>query len=253
MMDKTLTGAGWNVSITPVGNLVCLSQSAIPVVLVPNGTIDAAGNITLATALPTTYAQGAFIRLPAGAIDSGQSGLYWCTFSSSTVGVVWAEGFIDPSVPFVNRAPIVSTRAIGSGVAYTQTTAAEITLCNINVPANSIGSNGRLHMTVWGGNNNSAGAKIYRSRISSTLLYERSRSTTIVESWFGTLRNRGDMQRQITMLNNYTNEPASAGTAVFVYPQVDTRVDRQFTVSGQIATATDWIAIEVVSLEILPS
>ena len=78
---------------------IILAQSAVPLGLLPSGTVAADGTITLATALPTTYSGGMWGRLPAGAVVGGAAGLYWIVFSSTAVGAV-KTSFADPAAPF---------------------------------------------------------------------------------------------------------------------------------------------------------
>src|SRR5574337_1133130 len=98
------------IATIPAGTKVpyILAQSGVPVIVVPNGTVDANGTITLGTALSIVYAGGAWIRLPAGAVVGGSAGLYWCVFSFTTQGQVYTH-FADKAAIFI---PVVPTGAL---------------------------------------------------------------------------------------------------------------------------------------------
>lgn len=103
-----------------LGLPLSLAQSGVPVVLPSSGTITSGGAITLLTALPATYSGGAWIYLPAGAVVGGSAGLYYCLFSSATVGAVKTNYVAAGSTAFTPYIPDGAlVAAVGSGSAYT--------------------------------------------------------------------------------------------------------------------------------------
>lgn len=119
-------------------------DTAVPAILPSSGTVAANGQITLSTALPLTYSGGCWLYLPATALASGISGMYYAVFSSTTVGTVYTN-YGDPAVGFIPTIPSgILTPAVGTGVAYTQTTAADISVMSKLLPGNYLGANGTL-------------------------------------------------------------------------------------------------------------
>ncbi len=222
------------------------AQTGVPVSVVPSGTVAADGAITLGTALATTYAGGAWIRLPAGAVVGGLAGLYWCVFSSTTVGAV-KTNFVDTSAPFTPYVPTGAlTAAIGSAVAYTQTTGAPITVANVTIPARSMGEYGALRQQHRFSILNNANNKTLAGKFGASIVSPNSLGASIAGlSNTGTVRNRGVLNRQEAANGTDTTAP--------MYPAVDTSADVAWTYTVQLATATDYVTLEGFLLELLPS
>ena len=131
----------------PYPSAVTLAQTAIPSILVPNGTVATNGAITLGTALSAIYA-AAWIYLPAGAVVGGAAGLYYATFSSTTVGQVYTN-YVNPAstqlIPAISAGTPVA--AVGSNSAYTTVVATDTPLATIDVPGLLMGANGRIRVT----------------------------------------------------------------------------------------------------------
>lgn len=227
-----------------------IGQSAVPVILAPNGTVAADGTITLGTALPTIYAN-AWVRLPAGAVVGGLAGLYFAAFSSTTVGRI-KTNFVDASTAFTPYIPTGTVAAVGSGSAYTQTTAADITLANINVPGGLMGANGALRNLAKFATNNTAGAKGAKCLYASTPV---SQNTTIT-SQLGydlrcSLQNRGVLNQQLGTGDN--NDAGNSFIGTHRVASNDTSISQPLTFIGQIAVATDYIILEGFTVEVLPA
>lgn len=232
-----------------------LAQSAVPVCLAPNGTVATNGIVTLGTALPATYAGGIWLRLPANAVVGGSAGLYWAVMSSTTQGQVYSN-FADPAsefIPFVPASPLVA--AVGSNSAYTQSTGADVTLVNVTLPGSSLGITGALHGSCVLVNNNTAGNKILTGKIGSTSFYgPKTRTTSTGETFSGMLvRNRGVANRNMTFINTVPNDGGNSVAGNPAILDVNTEVDLSITITGQIATATDFIILEASTFEVLPS
>lgn len=227
-----------------------LAQSAVPVILAPNGTVAADGTITLGTALPTTYS-GAWVRLPAGAVSGGAAGLYWATFSSTTVGAVKSL-FADPAQPFT---PYVSSgvlvAAVGSGAGYTQTTNANITLVNLTVPGGVMGPNGQLVDTREFSYNTAVGTKSISVNFGGSGVMGSNRTTAGGHDQFTSrIKNRG-------LQNSNSAYSASEASTSAVVPyanfNINTAVDQSYVLTGNIDTATNYVVIESFLLQVLPS
>lgn len=234
-----------------VGFPQILKQSAVPVILAPNGTVAVNGTVTLGTALPVIYAN-AWVRLPAGAVVGGLAGLYYATFSSTTVGVITTT-FIDPATAFTPYIPTGTVAAVGSGSAYTQTTAADITLANITVPGGLMGVNGVLRIEPLFNSPNSANNRITKATVAGNVLYNvtMASGTANAEPRIK-FRNRGSLSSNMSGLafvnSLLSNNPANIG-----YYSVNTAIDQALVFTSQIAVATDYIVLEGFTVEVLPA
>lgn len=186
-----------------------LAQSAIPVCLAPNGTVATDGIVTLGTALPTTFSGGIWLRFPANAIVGGAAGMYWAVMSSTTQGQVYTN-FADTAtefIPFIPGGPLVA--AVGSNAAYTQTTAADITLVNVTLPAGALNNIGELLGRIGYTVNNSAGSKAGRFFFGAQLVGAGVLTMTTVTGGLNSfsLWNAGQTNSQISrgQLNLSTN------------------------------------------------
>lgn len=109
-------------------NLLELTTAkSVPVGLPVSGsTIGANGTLTLASALPLTFADGPlgiWMFFPAGAVVGGPAGFYWTVMTSATVGQVYTN-YVDPTLQTTWPAEPTGglTLAVGSGAAFTQST-----------------------------------------------------------------------------------------------------------------------------------
>lgn len=220
-----------------------LAQSAVPVILAPNGTVATNGTITLGTALPTIYSGGAWVRLPAGAVSGGLAGLYWTVFSSTTVGAV-KTNFVDVATAFTPYIPSGTlVAATGSNAAYTQTTASDITLANITVAGGMMGPNGALRFhSAWEANNN-ANAKTYKPFFGGVQMDSNSITTALHASPTMSVKNRGVLTSQLYSFNTTFN----------AFKSIDTSTDKALTFTGNLAVATDYIVLEGFIVEVLPA
>lgn len=222
-----------------------LGQSGIPAIVVPNGTVATNGTITAGTALPLTYPQ-AWIYLPAGAVSGGSAGWYYCEFSSTTVGQVYTAYKATMDTPYV---PAVKTAAVGSNSSYTQTTSADIQLGGVTVPANQLGTNGGLEYFGFFSYNNSAGAKTAKVKFGTGVVVSSAPTTTTGLTVRKKLQNRAAASQVI----HATLETGAAVSTAPTLLSVDTTADVVASLTGQLATATDYIILENWSIEAIPA
>jgi hypothetical protein len=230
---------------------VNIEQSGIPVIIPANGTVAATGIITLTIALPVIY-PAAWIYLPAGAIAGGAAGLYYCQFTSTTVGKVYAH-YVDASlnvrfVPYVQNSPTV---AIGSGSAYTQTTS-EVNLVSILIPGGTLGPNGMVIADVLGSTLNDANNKTFNIKFSSFYFFTLVLTTApglIIKKWF---QNRGNSQQVSPPVGNFGCGALTA--AIPILGAIDTTQDQYIKLTGQVAVpASDYLVYESFAVQLLPS
>lgn len=228
-----------------------LAQRAVPVIIVPNGTVATNGTITLGTALAIIYAN-AWIYLPDGAVVGGSAGLYFCQFASTTVGQVFTN-FNDASSAFV---PDVITsglaNAVGSNSAYTQTVATELTVASVTIPAGAIGNNGSLtHHSRWSWINNGNNKYLYayigvtRAGLLPTV------STTSSGNYLITGYNRGVNNSQIWGAGN--SDASGTSTGALLTSAENTANDLICSFKARLVDVTDYIVLEAFRVEVRKS
>jgi len=230
---------------------VVLAQSAIPVILAPNGTVATNGTITLGTALPTIYAS-AWVYLPAGAVVGGFAGLYFATFSSTTVGVITTT-YNSAGGSFTPYIATGTSAAVGSNSAYTQTTASDITLANITVPGGLMGANGVLRTKYLSSLANNVNTKTVKSTFSGTAFSIETQTANSSGSVAYEIRNRGVATSQTAFaagLNAGSGSGFTSGGALMT--AINTAADQPLAFTGQLAVATDYIVLEGFTVEVLP-
>lgn len=237
----------WATSAPPVpGAVQAIGQSHIPMIMVSSGTMGNNGALTLTTALPTTFGK-AYIYLPANAIASGSAaGWYYAVFSSTTVATVYNNTYTSgtpappsPPTPFVTTGP----------GAYTQTTGAAITAYSLTIPGGKIGPNGTVRITKATFYNNSAGAKTQTDRFDGNLFSSSAPTTTTNYGTVTGFANLGVTNAQGQLLSANGATGATTGGA---FMAVDTTVDKNYTLTFQLATATDYVMLVSLEVELIP-
>lgn len=228
-------------------------QSAVPVLIAPNGTVATNGTITLGTALSIIYNGGLWVYLPAGAVVGGLAGHYWTVMSSTTVGQVTTE-YRAADATFVPTLGTSTTAAIGSNAGYTQTTGAAILLATVKLLANSIGAYGSVRATFQVENNNSAGTKSYVMSFRGTgggpAAVSGSATTSTTTMTQHRVANRGRVDRQVSTVS--FSSPFGASSNPVSPLTLDTAQDSFEEFSGNLAVATDWIILQMITVETLP-
>jgi len=225
-----------------------VAKTAVPVILVPNGTVATAGVITLGTALPLIYT-AAWVRLPAGAVVGGLAGLYYVVFSSTTVGQVYTN-FADPATAFAPAIPTGTlVAAVGSNAAYTQATT-EVTLANVTVVANSVGENGAVQLTVLQSNNGTAGAKTVGAKFGGSAFMASAVTTSLASETQKRVVNRGVVNSQLVHANGVFG---AVSTVAPTQLAINTAADVALAITGTLAVATDALVIESFVVEVQPS
>lgn len=208
------------------------------------------GNTTAFSAPFAAVFQFVYLFFPSGAIFAGSaSGWYLTQMSSTTVGTVFNFVFLAASggIPTVPPLPLPLLIATGAG-AFTGTTGA-INAITFNVPANTIGPNGRLRVFALFSNNNSGNNKTYSIIFGGTSLGSVAETTNLSLAWEKDIFNAGVTNAQVT-------QPAGilgTGQAVGVnsHPQVDTTLVQQLSIQLNDAAATDWSGVEAFTIEVL--
>lgn len=230
-------------NVAPVRRV--LGQQGIPCILAPNGTIATNGTVTLGTALALVYAQ-AWVYFPASAVVGGSAGWYFVEFSSTTVGVVRTAYQATMVRPYI---PDSLTTATGSNSAYTQTTGQDITLGSVEIPANLLGANGAIDAHFFTSFFDSANDKITKLKFGGSAVTTLTATTTDGMTVRKRIQNRGTSKQVIQA--DFENGASSGTTASQL--AVDTTADVVVAVTGQIETATEYMVLESLSVELVPA
>jgi hypothetical protein len=228
----------------PLGRI--LDQCAIPLIIVSSGTMGNNGALSGVAAVTAVH-PAAYVYLPANAISAGSAaGLYYAVFSSTTAATVYNNVLSgSPGIP----ASPTAFATTGPG-AFTQSTS-EITLTTINVPANSMGTKGRLEIDADFTYPTSANVKTLKGKFGgSTLWSSTPTNTTSTKLTKLVITNRGAFNSQRHSENHYTSSGAVGagnGTA-----SIDTSASADITLTVQLSVATETIALESFQVILYP-
>jgi hypothetical protein len=140
-----------------------------------------------------------------------------------------------------------------AAVASTNTTSEEV-LATITIPANALGANGRIEVTVSWTHTNSANAKTMRMRYSgggSTVLQTLSATTTASSSGRAGFSNRNATNSQVAISASSVGSYGSSANALVTF-SVDTTASSSIVISSQKATGTETLTLESYSAIMYP-
>ena len=216
--------------------------NVIPVIIPNSSTVATNGSITL-TALPDTYALGAWVYLPAGAIVGGAAGFYWTVFSSTTEGIV-KTNYVDPSatefLPYVPTGTL--TTAVGSNSAYITPTGPDVALINITLPANTVSVGSVLKAFCRVTCSMAVGTKTVKHLLGTTTIgYQTFTGVTA-----GGILTTATFSR--TNAKQIMGTFGNSGTAATTFGTVNTAAESKFVIAGQLAAPTEYIVLEAFTI-----
>jgi hypothetical protein len=218
------------------------------VILPSSGSIGNNGALTLTTALPAIFTS-AYMYFPANAISAGSAaGLYYVVMSSTTVGTIYNNTLTsgEPTIPSIPTAFATT----GPG-AYTQTTAADITLASFTLYGWSIGARGVMMINQQATHPANANTKTPKIKIGGVSVFDPGGYTTqtmITVPYV--LRNRGEENI------NVDNKHAGVGNSLSVtsgYRNIDTSSDLTVLYTASLQVATDYFILEGLDAQIRPA
>jgi hypothetical protein len=246
--SPTITGTVTAAQVTGIETVV--AKWGVPVILASSGTMGNNGAVSAMTALPATYAGGAWLYLPAGAVAAGvpaTAAFRWFVGSSTTAGTVYDSTWDGSGIPPMGTAtPYVTT---GPG-AFTGIAAGEIVVATVTIPAGAMGPNGYMDVDFGHQINTAAGNKTPRIRLSGaagTVLTGAALSTTNYPMGRLKLSNLGLATRQRAF---YDLMAAGGVFSAVSYANIDTTVATTLVFSLEKATATNHVLFEDVSVRI---
>lgn len=228
-----------------------LINSSIPVILPPSQTVLTNGTINFnnatpnAVSFPFTFTR-AWIYLPAGAISSGQEGLYYCEFSSGTLCQVYTEYVNPDNTDFTPYVPASKTAAVGSNSEFTTGTGTGKTLISKTIQANSFGTTGILDIDYSTMPMNGAATKTHQLTIGGSQIYAAT-STSSANfnarfNWGGSGVN--NVQFSTLSVNTATFYGSSSGNPVRT--TLDMSTNQKVKVAPILSAATDYILVSKV-------
>lgn len=240
--------------------ITAFSSTTVATVTISGGTLSGTGpfannaiwlsaSSTGTTAYSTPFTQiyaNAYMYFATGVLytQNGQTnigGLYFVQMQSTTVGTAYDNvGLLDQMQIPASKTAIVSA-APG---AYTQVTNAGIQLGAANVPANTLGPNGRLNIE-WFWTCSNGLSKRCTCQFGGTSIGSSDSETTVVgRSDRHIIQNAGLTNSQIT-LSSTVGDPG-AGTRNTL--AIDTTVGQPLLIQGQLDTgssnAGEWVCLE---------
>ncbi len=233
------------------GRPYIIAQRSIPVGIAPTGSIGNNGALTLGTALQVTHSNGIWLYFPASAISAGSAaGFYWTIMSSTTAGVIYQSTWNGtPYIPASN-VPYVTT---GPG-AYTGVTTA-VTLATVALAGGTMGKNGGLRTDYMVSTPGTANTKSFALALGAGTIHTRT-VATLGSGVYGArdvvvVRNQGN-QAVNAVFNAQAGVGTSTSSGVVVRRTVDTSANQDITVVATMATATDYMILEALTIEVMP-
>lgn len=126
----------------------------------------------------------------------------------------------------------------------------ETTLATVSVPAHSMGPNGRLRVTALWSYPNSANNKITRVRLGGSPVTASTSTTTTQHRIQSEVGNRNSESSQVAGLPGGTSGWGGS-TAAVTTMTINTTVDRDITLTAQLANAGETVVLESYTVEAL--
>ena len=136
-----------------------------------------------------------------------------------------------------------------SGATATLTgSTSETTLATVVIPANAMGLNGVLRISVLWSYTNNANNKTLSLTFGGSLIATAVRTTTAVDEWLISLRNRNNQTAQVKA---GASVPTPASTTALQTFTVNTAASQNLVFTGTLANAADSIVLQGYTVEVL--
>jgi hypothetical protein len=234
---------------TVVGAPRILGTIGCPVIFPSSGTIGNNGALSALTALPRTYAN-CFMYFPANAIAAGvAAGLYYVVMSSTTAGTIYNNTYTS-GMPVIPTTP-TAFATTGPG-AYTQTTGAAIAIYTLAIQGGIIGANGSFWGNLLISNSGTTNNKTMSANYGGTAITSVVQATAanIAAEWQVSFSNTGVQNAQV--FGPVSQIGHGVSTLPNVTGAVDSSVSQNFTFTVNLATATDFVALDYINLVAFP-
>lgn len=157
------------------GAMKDFAKWGIPFIHLSSGSIGNNGALTGVTALPTTFSNGAWVLLPAGAIAAGvpaAAAWYWCVFSSTTAGTIYNSTY-SSGVPGLGTATAFATTGPGAFTGLVT----ENNGPSISITAGAMGANGMIEVDTYLKAVGAGGGKTIKTKFGATTVYTAAPGT----------------------------------------------------------------------------
>ena len=158
---------------------------------------------------------------------------------------------------------IALAQALGTGVVLGQSAiptshtgdTAEAILATVRIPANTMGENGRVAVEALFSHSANANAKTPRIKFGgATVGWGFPVNASTASSKFGnSVQNRGSLTSQAFLSAGALGPNSSGSSTTVATASVDTSQDVNVTITGQLAVATDTIALESYQVVLFPA
>lgn len=207
-------------------------RSSIPAIVPPDGTVATDGTITLGTALQFIYPH-AWVYLPTGAVVGGVAGMYYCTFTTTTVGIVNTNYVNAATTPFVPSIPTTAVAAVGSNAGYVTVVTTDHAIANVTIPAYSMGATGKVSLRATFAISTSSNAKTIKA------VFGNMTPLAAVPTASLSLEVQKDVINQTSSIQVSSSAAVATGTGaagVLIKGAVDTTADVAYIIYGQTHT-----------------
>lgn len=217
-----------------------LMGNGIPMIIPSSGSIGNNGALSGITALPTQFAS-CYMYFPANAISAGSAaGFYYVVMSSTSAGTIYNNTYTSgtPTIPASPNAFITA----GPG-AYTQTTAADITMLSASIPGGLLGTDGTIGVKVDISHPENTNDKICKLTYGGATVTSVPMATATVETqlWSVHITGRGAVNKQYTHPTNASRDGTYASSVNEI--SVNSAAAQTMAFTGQLAVATDYIIL----------
>jgi hypothetical protein len=218
-----------------------LLSCGVPILVPSSGSFADNGELSGITALPVALSEGSWAYFPANAIYAGSAaGIYWLDMSTTSAGTVYNNTYVPGSTSFDEPTTLVPFSCTGPG-AYTQTTAAQITLLSYSMPAETVRIGGSVEFPTICAFPSSANSKLQRWAIGSSGVSKSNNTTGQYGRrdnplWFRQHTSR--YYRHSGSTGVAANEEAA--TALHGASTVDYSAALTVTHTIELAAAADW-------------
>ena len=208
------------------------------------------GALTLNVALPATNScssahGGCYMSFPAGAIATGVPAAdtwYYTQCTTTTACTVFNNTYTGPGLPTAPGSP-TSFSTTGPG-AYAATTTA-LTALQLTIPANSMGTNGRMNFTAVTLTTNSATSKTTRFLYGGTLFAQYTGTTSVAAFFQLSIWNQSATAQ---VAESFTLGQPTTGATTFA--TIDTTASQTLAINLLTNNVADYLGLVVCDVEV---
>ncbi len=220
-----------------------------PVIVAPSGTINigSSGTITLGSSLTSVFSGGMWLYLPNIATTPAiTAGFHFVIFSTDLIGTIYGTG---TGTALPTNTPSATPLTISAGTTYSGDLN-EITVYSCTLPAGCMSTMGELFFRHGCFKFGGTSAVSFAVKLAGTSIFSQSFANTVKSAnSINSIKNQASAARQISALTTSASTLTSS-TQSPVLTTVDTSVAFTYSITIDMATATDWAGIFDVDVEL---